>query len=119
METSTLLQKIVAGNALDTTENEFVFAQMLTGAMPESVTAAFLTAWRIRGEGSPLLLAGAREMRQRAAKLLIGESLRPLADNCGTGGDSSGSFNISTAAAIVLAACGCRIAKHGNRSVSS
>lgn len=82
-----------------------------------ALKSAFLTALRMKGE-TPAELAGlARAMRARALGPLT--CTRPLVDTCGTGGDASGSFNLSTAAALVAASAGVRVAKHGNRAVSS
>jgi len=78
----------------------------------------FLIALRMKGETAPELIGFARVMRERAEPLWNGESL-PVLDTAGTGGDHSGTFNISTAAAFVAAAAGVRVAKHGNRSATS
>ncbi|MEZ4273372.1 MAG: anthranilate phosphoribosyltransferase [Myxococcota bacterium] len=79
--------------------------------------AAFLTALRMKGETSDEILGAAQAMRQRMTPVNV--QRRPLIDTCGTGGDGSGSFNISTAVAFVVAAGGVAVAKHGNRAVSS
>lgn len=113
------LEKLLSGKDLNAPEIERVFATMLSGDLPASQIAGFLTAWRIRGEKKTELSAGARAMRRHAAKVDLPPSVRPLIDNCGTGGDGSNSFNISTAAALVAACAGARVAKHGNRSSSS
>ncbi|MGV2335986.1 MAG UNVERIFIED_CONTAM: hypothetical protein LVR18_18335 [Planctomycetaceae bacterium] len=78
--------------------------------------AAFLTALAMRPLMADELCGAATAMRQRAAEIPTSRS--PLLDTCGTGGDRLHTFNISTAAAIVAAACGMPVAKHGNRSVS-
>jgi anthranilate phosphoribosyltransferase len=96
-----------------------VFSAMFTGDLDPHQLAAFLAGFRLQGERQEELYAGASTMRQFAITPKVKASCRPLTDNCGTGGDHSGSFNISTAAAIIAASCGVRIAKHGNRSVSS
>jgi anthranilate phosphoribosyltransferase len=114
-----LLDKLLAGQSLTAAETEAVFAAMLAGELPEPQIAAFLAGWRAKGEQAVELTAGARALRLHAAKVAIPATLRPLIDNCGTGGDGSNSFNISTAAAVVAAAGGARVAKHGNRSSSS
>jgi anthranilate phosphoribosyltransferase len=77
--------------------------------------AAFLVALRAKGETADEVVGFARTMRARARQI---EVKGPLADTCGTGGDNRGTFNISTAAALIVAACGQRIAKHGNRAAS-
>jgi len=113
------LETLLANGTLDDTATADVFRAMLAGELAEPVIAAYLVAWRAHGETASLLSAGARAMREQAAKVELPATIRPLADNCGTGGDGSNSFNVSTAAAIVAAAVGARVAKHGNRSISS
>lgn len=114
-----LLEKTVCNVPLSEGELGSVFEAILSGQLNDSQIAAFLSAWRMAGESTQLLTVGARYLRTHALKPPIADSLRPLCDNCGTGGSGLPKFNISTAAAIVAAACGVRIAKHGNRSVSS
>ncbi|MEN9835411.1 MAG: anthranilate phosphoribosyltransferase [Pseudomonadota bacterium] len=113
------LERLLSGSRLTVEENQAIFAGMLDGSLSEVEVAATLAAWRLVGEDSGELYAGALVMRRHAVKLDIPAALRPLIDNCGTGGDGSNSFNLSTAAAIVAASAGVRVAKHGNRSVSS
>lgn len=114
-----LLDKIKNQKNLTSAEIDRVFAAMLSGGMPDDEIAAVLLAWKNKGEGVEEIHAGARALRRHAAKVALPQTVRPLIDNCGTGGDGSGSFNLSTAAAIVAASAGARVAKHGNRSVSS
>lgn len=114
-----LLEKLLAGDVASPAETTTVFVTMLKGELTDAETSALLIAWRFRGETHRELRAGAETMRANAVQLAIPAHLRPLADNCGTGGDGAGSFNISTAAAIVASAAGVRVAKHGNRGVSS
>ena len=114
-----LLNRLVTGQRLDSLENQRVFTEMLNGTLSDAQVASFLTAWRVIGEQRGELTAGASAMRDRAIRLSIPPHLRPLSDNCGTGGDGASTFNISTASAIVAASCGVHLAKHGNRSVSS
>lgn len=113
------LERLLSGTRLTVDENQAIFAGMLDGSLSEVEVAATLAAWRLLGEESGELAAGAQVMRKHAVKLDLPPSVRPLVDNCGTGGDGSNSFNLSTAAAIVAASAGVRVAKHGNRSVSS
>ena len=85
--------------------------------LAETVTAGLLVALRVREPDASTLAACARAMR--AHRMAVTTEVRPLVDTCGTGGDRSFTFNISTAAALVVAAAGGAVAKHGNRSVSS
>ncbi len=114
-----VLEKILNKEPLDIRKSQQVFEDILDGKLSEAQIAAYLTALRAKGEDFNDLAAGAIAMRAKAASLSIGDKLRPLVDNCGTGGDGSGSFNISTTSAIIAASMGVRIAKHGNRSISS
>lgn len=113
------LEKLLNRGSIDPHEQESAFSAMLDGKLTEIEIAAFLTALRAKGEDAKDLAAGALALRSRANSVQISGSTRPLVDNCGTGGDGSGSFNISTSAAIIAASLGVRIAKHGNRSISS
>jgi len=93
---------------------------MLEGASTPAQIAAFLTALRMKGETSAELTGFARAMRRFAKPFETGlPADEPLIDTCGTGGDGPSTFNISTIVAFVLAAAGVRVAKHGNRSISS
>lgn len=114
-----LLDKLLQTQSLSEDELQSVFTAMFAGELTPCQIASFLTAWRLAGESGKELAAGAKMMREAAISPPLPSSTRPLADNCGTGGDGSNSFNISTASAIVAAANGLKIAKHGNRSVSS
>jgi anthranilate phosphoribosyltransferase len=88
----------------------------MEGKATDAQIAAFLTALRIKGETIEEITGAAKVMRQKATKINAPEG---VIDTCGTGGDMSGTFNISTTTAIVVAAAGIPVAKHGNRSVSS
>ncbi len=114
-----VLEKILNKESLDIRKSKQVFEDILEGKLSEAQIASYLTALRARGEDFNDLAAGATAMRSKASPLNIGDKLRPLVDNCGTGGDGSGSFNISTTSAIIAASMGVRIAKHGNKSISS
>ncbi len=114
-----VLEQILNKEPLDIRKSQQVFEDMLEGKLSEAQIASYLTALRAKGEDFNDLAAGATAMRAKACPLSIGDMLRPLVDNCGTGGDGSGSFNISTTSAIIAASMGVKIAKHGNRSISS
>jgi anthranilate phosphoribosyltransferase len=101
---------------------------IMSGGATSAQIAAFLTALRMKGETVEELIGFAQVMRQKAAKIrtrgeevaaLTGTDREMLIDTCGTGGDATGTFNVSTATAFVVAGAGLRVAKHGNRSVSS
>jgi anthranilate phosphoribosyltransferase len=113
-----LIQKMI--DRVDLTEQEArgAMEEIMTGQVTEAQIAAFLTALRMKGETAQELIGFARVMREKAQPLWDGEPLEVL-DTAGTGGDRSGTFNISTAAAFVAAGTGIRVAKHGNRSATS
>jgi anthranilate phosphoribosyltransferase len=90
---------------------------LVTGVWGEAETAAFLTALRMKGETGAELAAAARVLREEMVKLPVPTG--DVLDTCGTGGDGGGTFNISTAAALVVAGTGVPVVKHGNRAVSS
>jgi anthranilate phosphoribosyltransferase len=101
---------------------------IMSGAATNAQIAAFLTALRMKGETVEELIGFAQTMRQKVARVrtradevaaLTGTDREMLIDTCGTGGDASGSFNVSTATAFVVAGAGLKVAKHGNRSASS
>jgi anthranilate phosphoribosyltransferase len=118
---NTLIKKIEAGSDLSRQEAELAMEEILSGRSNEEAIVALLTVLRAKGETVAELVGFARAMRQQAIPVFPNGS-RPdelLVDTCGTGGDSSGTFNISTAAAFVAAGAGVHIAKHGNRSISS
>lgn len=114
-----LLHAVVEGKSLNEEQAEAAMRTLLEGESTPALTAAFLTALRIKGETVDELTGFARAMRKAAVPLPIRPEFRPLLDTCGTGGTGTSSFNISTVAAFVVAGAGVRIAKHGNRSISS
>jgi anthranilate phosphoribosyltransferase len=120
-------QKVGAGYDLTGTEARAVMEELLSGGVPDPEIIAFLTALRDKGEKPAELVGFAAVMRHRAAELLAEAGARlngldagePLLDTCGTGGHGHRTFNVSTTVALVAAAAGVRVAKHGNRSISS
>jgi len=118
MKISTVLDALLAGKDLSSAQVEEVMDAMLRGELGPASIAAFLVALRAKGETVTEIAAAARVMRAHAVGIPVPKGLT-LVDTCGTGGDKSGTFNLSTAAALVAAAGGATVAKHGNRSVSS
>ena len=112
-----LLETLLAGRAADSGSLEAALHRILAGDSDVAQTAGLLVALRITEPDAATLAACARAMRNHRKAVV--SQVRPLVDTCGTGGDKSGTFNISTAAALVVAAAGGAVAKHGNRSVSS
>ena len=111
------IEKIVNKDDLSLQEMSSLIETVMTGKLSEAQVAAILVGMRIKGETVAEITAAARVMRKFSAKVLVPQ--KKLLDTCGTGGDSSNSFNISTASAFVTAAADIPIAKHGNRSASS
>ncbi len=107
---------LISGRSLSIEQAEQAMEEIMSGTATPSQIAAFVTALRIKGETADEIVGLAKTMRAKALKVNISES---IVDTCGTGGDNSGTFNISTAAAFVAAAAGLKIAKHGNRAASS
>lgn len=93
------------------------FVEILSGAWTPVQIGAFATALRLRGESADAIVAAATALREVMTPVLHDHAL--VLDTCGTGGDGAQTINVSTGAAIVVAACGIRVAKHGNRSISS
>jgi len=116
-----LIEKTESLRALTRTEAEGLMEELLSGQMETADIVRLLLALNLREITSPELTGFASVMRRHAAPVFRPGEPRPesLLDTCGTGGDGVGTFNISTAAAFVSAAAGARVAKHGNRSVSS
>jgi anthranilate phosphoribosyltransferase len=114
-----VLAKLLAGQDLDPSEAEAAMATILDGAATSAQIAGFVVGLRAKGETAAEIAALARTMLAFAERVEVDPSAGPLLDTCGTGGDRSGSINVSTVAAFVAAGAGARVAKHGNRSLSS
>ena len=111
------LSKVVEGQHLSEHEAEGVMEQIMSGQATTAQIGGLLIALRLKGETPAEVTGFARSMRRNAIPVRSRHSL--LVDTCGTGGDRSGTFNISTTAAFVVAGAGLPVSKHGNRSVSS
>ena len=116
-EAKKALWRLAAGEALSREETEELFGLLMDGQVSDPIKAALLVALRMKGETVAEIAGAASAMRRRSVH--IPHNLEGIVDTCGTGGDGRGTFNISTAAALVAAAAGVCVAKHGNRSVSS
>ncbi len=109
--------QLLEGRSLSVKDAEGVMGEVMDGSASAVQIAGFLVALRAKGETVSEIVGCARAMRQAATK--VRPRSRGLIDTCGTGGDGKGTFNISTTTAFVVAGAGLRVAKHGNRSVSS
>ncbi|MFP4579908.1 MAG: anthranilate phosphoribosyltransferase, partial [Candidatus Sumerlaeia bacterium] len=108
---------LVSNEDFETEQAAEVAREILNGEATPAQIAAFITALRIRGEKVEHIVAFARVLREKALRIQPPEGI--VLDTCGTGGDSQGTFNVSTAAAIIAAAADVTVAKHGNRAVTS
>ncbi|MCG6888668.1 MAG: anthranilate phosphoribosyltransferase [Gammaproteobacteria bacterium] len=117
MEIQAAIKSVMARRDLSVDEMGEVMQQIMTGECTPSQIGGFLVGLRMKGETVDELAAAARVMRELSTRVVV--DCDYLVDTAGTGGDSSGSFNISTASAIVAAAAGAHVAKHGNRSMTS
>src|SRR5208283_4876277 len=111
-----LIAKVATGAALSRAEAASAFDSMLSGEVTPSQMGGFLMALRVRGETVEEITGAVSAMR---AKMLRVAAPEGAIDVVGTGGDGSGSYNVSTLAALIVAACGVPVAKHGNRAASS
>jgi anthranilate phosphoribosyltransferase len=111
-----LIAKVADGNTLASGEAEAAFEAMMSGDATSGQIGGFLMALRVRGETVDEITAGAKIMRAKAVQVPAPAN---AIDTCGTGGDASGTYNISTAASFAVAACGVPVAKHGNKALSS
>ena len=112
-----LIDKLIRHEDLTSEEAAAAMTEVMEGRAADAQIAALLVGLAMKGERPAEIVGLATTMRGHAVKL--SRTYAPVFDTCGTGGDRSGTFNISSCAAIVVAACGVRVAKHGNRSVSS
>lgn len=112
-----LIEKLVRHEDLTAEEAAAAMQHVMDGNASPAALAGLLSALAMKGERPAEIVGFARTMRANAVKL--SSPAGDVFDTCGTGGDRSGTFNISSAAALVVAACGVKVAKHGNRSVSS
>ncbi len=114
---SAALAELTAGRDLTEADARGVLLEIMGGRAGQAQTGAFLSALRVKGETAAEIVGMARAMSELAEKVEVDADV--ILDTCGTGGDSAGTFNISTAAALVAAAAGVTVAKHGNRSATS
>jgi anthranilate phosphoribosyltransferase len=114
---STLIEKLARREDLSSDEAAAAMAEIMDGRAQPAQMAGFLIGLSMKGERPAEIVGLARTMRDRAVKLTA--PVDGVFDTCGTGGDRAHTFNVSTVAALVVAGCGVRVAKHGNRSVSS
>ncbi len=117
MDMPAAIKAVTEKKDLSATEMESIMTTIMTGNATPAQIGGFLIGLRMKSETVAEITAAAKVMRSLASKIDLDK--KNLVDTCGTGGDSSGIFNVSTACAFVAAAAGCKVAKHGNRSVSS
>lgn len=115
MDTTLLLNKLIDKKDLTAADTQLLFNEIVKDNVSSIQIGAILTALRMKGETTDEIVGFIQAMRENMKKPVIEDAI----DVCGTGGDGSGTFNISTTVAFVLAGCGVRIAKHGNRAASS
>lgn len=117
MQITQALKQLMAGQDLVADDMQAVMQQIMTGACTDAQIGGFLVALAMKGETVEEITAAAKVMRGLSSAVKLDAS--NLVDTCGTGGDGASIFNVSTASALVAAAAGAQVAKHGNRSVSS
>ncbi len=118
MEYPKLLQALMSGQDIEFDIMETFMRALMSGELLPEQIAGFLVALRIKGETVEEIAAAAKVMREFATAVKVNDN-KALVDTCGTGGDGAKTFNISTCSALVASAAGAKIAKHGNRSVTS
>jgi anthranilate synthase/phosphoribosyltransferase len=119
MPIKTAISKVMNGESLNAAEAEEVMSQIMAGEATPAQIGGYLMALRVKGETVEEITGSARSMRRSAVRVKPITPPEELVDTCGTGGDGSGTFNISTTAAFVVAGTGQKVAKHGNRAASS
>jgi anthranilate phosphoribosyltransferase len=112
------IRQVTAGKNLSIVQASEVFNEIMSGGATDAQIAAFIVALRMKGETPDEITGAATVMREKATHVIPGDT-RHVVDTCGTGGDGAHTFNISTTAAFVAAGAGAKVAKHGNRCVSS
>lgn len=113
------INSVIERKNLDRDQMVSVMREVMTGVATPAQIAGFLVGLRMKGETVTEIAAAAQVMRELATKVTLDVDRKHLVDTCGTGGDSAGVFNISTASAFIVAAAGGKVAKHGNRSITS
>ena len=122
MDIKQAIARVVLRENLSVNEMIDVMNEIMSGIATPAQIGSFITGLRMKGETVDEIVGAVRVMREKATKIDSGidlESGAILVDTCGTGGDGSGTFNVSTTSAFVVAGAGIRVAKHGNRSISS
>jgi len=122
MDIRSAINQVVGGNDLTEKEMTDVMDEIMSGTATPVQIGSFLTGLRMKGETVEEITGAVRVMREKVTAVDTGINTSAggiVVDTCGTGGDGSGTFNVSTTAAFVVAGCGLTVAKHGNRSVSS
>jgi len=110
------IKQLISKKSLTKTQAQQVMNEIMSGEVPGSQFGAFVTSLMLKGETADEVAGLATSMREHSLKVSVNEKI--ILDTCGTGGDNSNTFNISTASGLILAGCGLKIAKHGNRAMS-
>ena len=119
LEIKGYIKKVTEGSNLTEKESEYLMRKILAGELTSAQLASLVVAMKMKGETVEEITGFARAMREKSKKINLNHEAFATIDTCGTGGDVSSTFNISTATAIVVSGCGLKVAKHGNRAVSS
>lgn len=117
MDIKEAIRTVILQKNLEQADAHYIADEIMSGHVTDAQIAALLVALRAKGETIDEITGFAKAMREKATSIPC--RTKSIVDTCGTGGDGSGTFNISTLSALVAAGAGCRVAKHGNRSVSS